>query len=75
MWSEAFFQNASDSLSSLLFGRLKFSLNDLEFALYSELKSDDYAKYLDAFIDSKIDYPRVEIDICSSSRRMPLVKN
>jgi|LauGreDrversion4_2_1035121.scaffolds.fasta_scaffold103028_5 hypothetical protein len=75
MWSETFFQNASDSLSSLLFGRLKFSLNDLEFALYSELKSDDYAKYLDAFIDSKIDYPRVEIDICSSSRRMPLVKN
>ncbi len=75
MWSESFFQNASDSFSSLLFGRLKFTLNDLEFALYSELKSDDYAKYLDAFIDSKIDYPRVEIDICSSSRRMPLVKN
>ena len=65
MWSETFFQNAKDSLNSLLFGRFKYSLNDLEFALYSELKADDYAKYLDSFIDSKIDYPKVEIDICS----------
>jgi len=73
MWSELFFQNLKESLASLLFGRFRYSTNELEYALYYELRSEEYAKYLDHMAD--VEYPRVEIDFCSTQRRLVLVPN
>ena len=64
MWSEIFFQNARDNLNQLFLGRTRYSLSDIEYTLYSELKSESYAKYLDSFIEMGEDsrYPRIEIE-------------
>jgi hypothetical protein len=50
MWSEIFFQNLSDSAKALFCGRSQYSTNDIEYALYEELKSEPYSKYIDSFI-------------------------
>ena len=75
MWSELFFQNVKESFNSLAFGRFRYSTNDLEYALYSELRSQEYSKYVDSMVEANAEYPRVEIEFCSTRRRLLLVPN
>jgi hypothetical protein len=73
MWSEIVFQNLKEATRSLF--PLKYSAKDLEYTLYSELKSDAYETYLKGFVDIGIDYPSISIEVCNPSRKVPILKN
>ncbi len=44
MWSELFFQNFKEALSNLFYSR--YSLKEIEYTLYEELKSSEYEPFI-----------------------------
>jgi hypothetical protein len=75
MWSELFFQNLRESSQHFFFGRTKYSLNDIEYALFEELKSEEYEPFLKSFIDKGIEYPDISVETCPSRRKHLTIRN
>ena len=61
MWSEIFFQNFSEGLKQLTFGRFSYSNKDIEYTLFEDLKSEPYQGFIEGFNKAGIDYPEVYI--------------
>ena len=73
MWSEIVFQNLKDASRALLPSR--YTVKDIEYTLFAELKSDAYGGYLQGFVEKGAEYPRISIEICYPTRKMSLLKN
>jgi hypothetical protein len=54
---------------------MRYSVNDIEYALFEELKSDQYAPFVRAFNQSGIEYPPVHIEVCPARRRNIMLRN
>ena len=73
MWSEIVFQNLKDASRSLMPSR--YTVKDIEYSLFAELKSDAYDGYLKGFVAKGVEYPRISIETCQPTRKMPLLRN
>jgi hypothetical protein len=61
----------NDSAHSFFLGRLNYSLKDLEFILYEQLKSDAYDQFREGFSNQTgkvLEYPEIHIEVCPSRR-------